>query len=156
MNANSNASSAQPEEQIIIKGESLTKLAYLRFKKNKMAMGSLIFIVVVILMAAFAPLVAPSHYADGNFMDQYIAPGENFLMGSDILGRDVFSRLIYGARISLSMAIIGAFTSFIIGVCYGLVSGFFGGKVDEWMMRVVDILYRTWSQPSNSQLGSYD
>lgn len=62
-------------------------------------------------------------------------------MGCDFMGRDVFSRLIYGARVSLSAALVGAFTSFFIGVTYGLVSGFSGGKIDNAMMRFVDIMY---------------
>ncbi len=125
------------------KSENLTKLAYYRFIKNKMAVVSVIFIIALIIVAAFAPFFAPQHYAEEDFLQGYLAPGANkeFILGTDFLGRDYLSRIIYGARVSVAVAIIGAFTSFVIGVIYGLISGYIGGKVDEWMMRIVDILY---------------
>ncbi len=125
------------------KSENLTKLAYYRFVKNKMAALSAVFIIVLIIVAIFAPYIAPKHYADDDFLSGYLAPGveEEFILGTDFLGRDYLSRIIYGARVSIAVAIIGAFTSFLIGVVYGLISGYLGGRVDEWMMRVVDILY---------------
>ncbi len=128
-------------KKAVDKGESLAKLAFYRFRKNKLAMGSFIFIVVLILLAIFAPFFAPKHYAEDDFLSTYLAPNAEFWMGTDFLGRDVMSRIIYGTQVSLTVAIVGAMTSFIIGVTYGLVAGFFGGKVDEWMMRFVDVLY---------------
>ena len=71
----------------------------------------------------------------------YLKPGEEgFLLGTDFLGRDVWSRVLYGTRISLTVAICAALASFLIGVSYGLVAGYYGGKLDEWMMRFVDVL----------------
>jgi len=67
--------------------------------------------------------------------DNYAKPGDKYLLGADFMGRDVLSRIIYGARISLSVGIIGALTSFIIGILYGVISGYYGGKVDNIMMR---------------------
>ena len=123
------------------KGESLGKLALQRFLRNKIAMVSAIFIILLILVAIFAPYVAPKHYAEEDFFASYEMPGENFLLGSDFLGRDFLSRIIYGTRISLTVGVIGALTAFMIGLLYGITSGYIGGKVDEWMMRIVDILF---------------
>ncbi len=123
------------------KGESLSLLAWYRFKKNKLAVASSVFIGLLILVAIFADWVAPSHYAAEDFMSSYLKPGKDFLLGTDFLGRDLLSRIIYGARVSLSVAVIGTLTSFIVGVSYGIVSGYFGGKIDNLMMRIVDILY---------------
>ncbi len=123
------------------KGESLTRLAFFRFRRNKLALASTLFIVALVLGAVFAPWVAPRHFAEEDFFSTYLPPSGEFLLGTDFLGRDVFSRIIYGTRVSLTVAVVGALTSFIVGVCYGLFSGYLGGRMDEWMMRVVDILY---------------
>jgi oligopeptide transport system permease protein len=93
------------------------------------------------IISIFAPFIAPYHFADGSFIHNYEKPGEKYLLGADFMGRDVLSRIIYGTRISLSVGIIGALTSFFIGVLYGLISGYYGGKVDNVMMRIVDIMY---------------
>jgi len=109
--------------------------------KNKMAVLGVIIIIALFLLAVFAPYIAPSHYAEGSLKDNYAKPGDKYLLGADFMGRDVLSRIIYGTRISLSVGIIGALTSFIIGILYGVISGYYGGKVDNIMMRFVDIMY---------------
>ncbi|OQY41041.1 hypothetical protein B6228_00445 [Candidatus Atribacteria bacterium 4572_76] len=109
--------------------------------KNKMAVLGAIIIIVLLILAIFAPYIAPYHYAKGSLKDNYAKPGDKYLLGADFMGRDVLSRIIYGTRISLSVGIIGALTAFIIGVLYGLISGYYGGKIDNIMMRIVDIMY---------------
>ena len=120
---------------------NLWKDAFRRMCKNKMAVLGMIIIMVLLIIAIFAPYVAPYHYADGSLKDNYAKPGTKYLLGADFMGRDLLSRIIYGTRISLSVGIVGAVTAFIIGVLYGVVSGYYGGKIDNVMMRFVDIMY---------------
>ena len=120
---------------------SLWKDAFRRMCKNKMAILGAIIIVTLLVLAIFAPYIAPYHYAEGSLKDNYAKPGDKYLLGADFMGRDVLSRIIYGTRISLSVGIVGALTSFIIGILYGVISGYYGGKVDNIMMRFVDIMY---------------
>ena len=120
---------------------NLWKDAFRRLCKNKMSVLGGIIIIILAILSIFAPYIAPYHYADGSFMNNYEKPGERYLLGADFMGRDVLSRIIYGTRISLSVGMIGALTSFFIGVLYGLISGYYGGKVDNVMMRIVDIMY---------------
>jgi len=120
---------------------NLWKDAFRRLLKNKMAVLGGIIILVLLALAIFAPYIAPYHYAEGSLLDNYAKPGTKYLLGADFMGRDLLSRIIYGTRISLSVGIVGALTAFIIGVFYGVVSGYYGGKVDDIMMRFVDIMY---------------
>jgi len=121
---------------------NLWKDAFRRLCKNKMAVLGGIIIIALLVIAIFAPYVAPYHYTDGSLKDNFAKPGSTkFLLGADFMGRDLLSRIIYGTRISLSVGIVGAVTAFIIGVLYGVVSGYYGGKADNVMMRFVDIMY---------------
>lgn len=127
-----------PRQEI---GESLTRLALYRFLKNKLALISFFFIIFLILVAIFADFLAPMHYAEADFFANFEKPGERFPWGADFMGRDVLSRVIYGTRISLAVGIVGALTSFCMGVSVGTISGYLGGRADNWIMRVVDVLY---------------
>ncbi len=131
------------DETVILKRPevSLWKDAFRRMCKNKMSVLGAIIIIALLILAIFAPYIAPYHYAEGNLKDNYAKPGDKYLLGADFMGRDVLSRIIYGTRISLSVGIIGALTSFIIGILYGVISGYYGGKIDNIMMRFVDIMY---------------
>jgi oligopeptide transport system permease protein len=120
---------------------NLWKDAFRRMCKNKMAVLGAIIIAILIVVAIFAPYIAPYHYAEGSLIDNYAKAGAKYLLGADFMGRDLLSRIIYGTRISLSVALIGAVTAFIIGVTYGVISGYYGGKIDNVMMRIVDIMY---------------
>jgi oligopeptide transport system permease protein len=115
--------------------------AFRQLLNNKVAVVSTIFIILLILMAIFADVVAPFGFAEGRLIDNYAQPGTEYFLGADFMGRDVLSRTIYGARVSLSVAIVAATVSLIVGVVYGLIAGFFGGRIDELMMRTVDFLY---------------
>lgn len=123
------------------KTDSLWKDAFRRLLKNKVAVVGGIFIILLALVAVFAPIIAPYHFAEGNFDTTYEPPGREYLLGADFLGRDMLSRLIYGTRISLLVGTLGALFAFTIGTLYGTISGYAGGKVDNVMMRIVDILY---------------
>ncbi len=120
---------------------NLWKDAFRRLLKNRMAVLGGIIVIVLLILSIFATYIAPYHYADGSLKDNYAKPGAKYLLGADFMGRDVLSRIIFGTRISLSVGIVGAVTAFIIGVLYGVVSGYYGGKIDNVMMRFVDIMY---------------
>ena len=103
---------------------------------------ALALLLTVAGLAIFAPLVASHHYAEQDLNAQYLPPGEGgHLLGTDLQGRDLYSRTLYGARVSLLVAVAATLVSLLIGVTYGLVSGYVGGRTDSLMMRAVDVLY---------------
>jgi len=96
----------------------------------------------IALLSVFAPVVSTHHYAAQDLVAQYLPPGEGgHLLGTDLEGRDLWSRLVYGSRVSLLVALAATIVSIVIGVTYGLISGYAGGRADGLMMRFVDILY---------------
>ena len=112
-----------------------------RLKKNKVSVASAWIIIVTCLVGLFAEWIAP-HPFDEQYIENILQPpGGQFLLGTDNLGRDLLSRLIYGARMSMAVGILTAIISLIFGTLYGSISGWVGGKVDSLMMRVIDILY---------------
>jgi oligopeptide transport system permease protein len=139
------------------KRESLFRDAFGRLVKNRAAVIGGIIIILLILMAVFAPFVAIKSFEVQVLTDQNKVPewilkifptmkpyaqiANAYPLGADYVGRDLFSRIVYGARVSLSVAFIGPLISLGIGVLYGSISGYFGGRVDNVMMRIVDILY---------------
>ena len=115
--------------------------AFRQLVKNRMAVVSGIFIILLILVATLAPFIAPYHFRTTNLKNNYVRPESRYPLGADELGRDVLSRTIYGARVSLSVAFVAGSVSLVIGIVYGLVSGYLGGRVDNIMMRIVDFIY---------------
>lgn len=116
--------------------------AWRRLRKNRLAVAGLIVIALLTLIAIFAPLIAPHTYREVVYSGKTNAgPGEAGLMGADNLGRDVFSRLLYGSRISLSVGLIVQIVVVGIGVPLGALAGYFGGWVDTLVSRLVDIMY---------------
>ena len=142
---------------ITAKGESLWADAMRRLLRNKAAVIGGTIVILLFLAAIFAPAIAPKSFEEQVLSDQNTVPewiisvfpsiepyariNNDYPLGADYVGRDLFSRILYGARISLSVALIGPLISMLIGVIYGSLSGFFGGRVDNIMMRIVDILY---------------
>lgn len=115
--------------------------AWLRLKKNKMATLGLAVIIALILIAVFVPIFSSHTYDEQNLMMPNQPPSLEHWFGTDNLGRDIFIRVLYGARISLAIGIVASLINFFIGVIYGGISGFCGGKIDRVMMNIVDILY---------------
>ncbi|EKB55256.1 ABC transporter permease [Facklamia hominis] len=112
---------------------------FLTFKKNKLAMFGLVVLVLVALMAIFVPIFSPYTYSEQT--SQYnAAPSSQFWFGTDNLGRDIFVRAWVGARISLFIGLSAALVNVLIGVVYGSIAGLAGGKVDNLMMRICDVL----------------
>ncbi|MES2964372.1 MAG: ABC transporter permease [Bdellovibrionota bacterium] len=122
-------------------GKSLWSDAWKRLKRNRGAVVSLWFIIFVCLMAIFAPWLAPYSFETQNIDRALMAPDGQNLLGTDSLGRDQLSRIMYGARMSMSVGVFTAIFSLIFGSVYGAASGWLGGWVDSVLMRIIDILY---------------
>ena len=120
---------------------SLWSDAFRRLIKNKAAVGGAIVLVILFILAALAPWIAPYPYAYQNLDLGASPPSAEHLLGTDILGRDLYSRILYGARISLLVGFVATTVALFIGVTWGLIAGYFGGKIDTVMMRIVDVLY---------------
>ncbi|MDR2535228.1 MAG: ABC transporter permease [Treponema sp.] len=109
-----------------------------RFCKHKFAVAGLVVIGLLIICAVFAPLIAPENpYAIGN--DFSAAPGKEHILGTDQIGRDVLSRLIYGSRVSVSVGVGAVLIATVLGILLGLESGYFGGFMDMLIMRIADV-----------------
>ena len=115
--------------------------AWRSFRKNKAAVIGLVFIVFIVIVAIAAPVLAPSGYAEQDLLAVTQPPSREHLLGTDQLGRDILSRMIYGARVSLLVGFVVQIVILAIGVPVGLIAGYFPGKIDTFLMRVVDVLY---------------
>lgn len=113
---------------------------WVRLRKNKMAVGSAGFLLILILVAIFAPLIAPYGANQQNINIMLQKPSAAHWFGTDAFGRDVLSRVIYGSRISLEVGFVAVVFSVTIGGIVGAISGFYGGKLDNIIMRFMDIL----------------
>ena len=145
------------------KGESLWMDAWKRLRRNKPAIMGLIVIIFWILVAIFAPAITTRPYdlqvlADNNAAPRwvidmfpqmkakgdeggYVTVAEDFVLGADNLGRDLLTRIVYGARVSLAVAFLGPLTALIVGLAVGLLAGYAGGRLDNFLMRIVDLMY---------------
>jgi len=120
---------------------SLFKDALIRLTTNKLSLFSLIYILLLVVVAMITPFIAPYDYAYQDLALGASAPSSNHLLGTDTLGRDLLTRMMYGSRISLMVGFLATSVALIIGVIWGTIAGFSGGKTDAIMMRVVDTLY---------------
>src|SRR5690348_16240284 len=111
-----------------------------RFAANRLALAGAVIVVLLFLIAAAAPLIAPWDPYDFDAKHVLEAPSRLHLLGTDGLGRDVLSRMIYGARVSLLVGFVAIGISTLVGVSLGAISGFFGGIVDTIIMRFVDLM----------------
>ncbi len=110
-----------------------------RFRKNKLAMAGLVMLAILILCALFANYIAPFHYDEQNLPAAFESPSLRHLMGTDNLGRDIFSRIIYGTRTSLSIALVAVLVATLAGGLMGAVAAFYGGVLDNVIMRFLDV-----------------
>jgi oligopeptide transport system permease protein len=115
--------------------------AWSRLRLNKAAMAGLAIILVLVVLAILAPLLTPYNYGDGNLLAGTQGPSRDHLLGTDQLGRDIFTRLLYGARVSLTVAVAAQIVIVVIGVPVGLLTGYVGGWLDMAVMRVIDAIY---------------
>ena len=123
------------------KGSSLWHDAWLRLRKNKLALFGGSVLLFMIVVALLTPWIAPYSYEAQNLDLGASAPSAAHWLGTDIFGRDVLTQIMYGGRISLAVGFIATAVALLIGVTWGAVAGYVGGRVDAVMMRLVDILY---------------
>ena len=114
--------------------------AFRRLKKNKVAMASLIVLLILVLMCIVQTMIAGDNYKIQNLDEMNLGPSLKHLFGTDSLGRDLFDRIWIGGRVSLLIAFVGTLIECTFGILYGGISGYFGGKLDSIMMRIVEIL----------------
>jgi oligopeptide transport system permease protein len=124
-----------------VRVEGFWASAWRQFRQNRLAVISLGFIIALTLVAIFVPPLLPQSYADQDLQASLQGPSWDHPAGTDALGRDLMTRLIYGARISLTVGIVVQLVILAIGVPLGLLAGYKGGKVDTIIMRSVDVLY---------------
>ena len=120
---------------------NLWKDAFNRLISNKFSLFGLIYIIFIVVLALLTPLIAPYDYALQDLDLGPSGPSSEHWLGTDTLGRDLLTRMMYGSRISLMVGFLATTVALLIGVVWGTVAGFSGGKVDTVMMRIVDVLY---------------
>lgn len=123
------------------KSTSPWQIALRRLMRNHLAVFGFFVVLVIFLMSFFAPLITFYSYQEQNLANAGLPPSLDHWFGTDLLGRDVFSRILYGGRISFLVGFIATLVSLGIGVTYGAISGWAGGALDRFMMRVVEIIY---------------
>ena len=125
----------------IPKGSSLWKNGMRRFFKNRVAIAGCVFLGVLAILSLCAPLIAPFSFEAQDLSLGAVGPNATHWLGTDILGRDLFTRILYGGRISLLVGLCATGVSVLIGVTYGAIAGYRGGLLDTVMMRFVDVMY---------------
>ena len=134
------AAKSEQKYELVRESVSFGKDVWRRLKKDKLAMIGLCIVIFITLIAILAPVLTPYDYATQDLYNQNQLPSAEHYFGTDQFGRDVFTRVLYGARISMTVAYVSTVTTLVIGALYGGISGFIGGKVDLFMMRIVEIL----------------
>ena len=121
-------------------GHSLWTDAWRRLRRNRLAVAGAAVLAVLAILCAFGPIFAQSYQETRLYLGA-TPPSRAHWLGTDYLGRDLLSRVLYGGRISILVGLVATFVALVIGVTYGAIAGFVGGKTDALMMRIVDILY---------------
>lgn len=127
-----------PQERFT-RADSMTAFYWRRFRKHTMALFGGIVAVLMVFMVAAAPLLTPYSPTDQNLRDRFHPPSAEHWMGTDDLGRDMWTRVLYGGRISLTVGLLAMGISIVVGAVVGLVSGYYGGWVDSLLMRITEI-----------------
>lgn len=122
-------------------GTSLWRDAWHRLSRNRLALGSLFLLTFMVIVAILTPWVAPYSYQEQNLALGASPPSWQHWLGTDVLGRDMLTHIMYGGRVSLMVGFVATAVALVIGVLYGTIAGYLGGRVDAVMMRLVDILY---------------
>jgi peptide/nickel transport system permease protein len=134
------ASLAEPIGVEDIRAASLLRDATTAFRRNRLAMAGLLFVLLLALLAIFAPLVSPYNPYIVDLDNQLLPPSLQHWLGTDNFGRDVLTRIIYGARISLVVGLVPSFIALVIGTAMGILSGYVGGRTDFVVMRLADMM----------------
>lgn len=122
------------------KKENMFVLSMKRLFQNKVAVFGLLVLLILILGSVFAPFIAPYKYDEMDMTSINAAPSVEHIFGTDSIGRDIFSRLLYGGRYSLFMGLVCSLLSCILGTIIGCIAGYFGGRVDNVIMRLCDVI----------------
>lgn len=122
------------------KPDTLTKIFLRKFLKNKLAVIGFIMMLIIILAAVFAPWITPYTFEEQNLMNKLAPPSSDYWLGTDRYGRDIFTRLLYGGRVSLIVAFGAVAGAMVIGITVGALAGYFGGIIDALLMRIVDVV----------------
>lgn len=124
----------------LIRKNSSLYLTLVRLKRNRLAVFGLLIMAVIILGAVFAPWIAPYHYAAQDLMEAFEPPSWRHPLGTDDFGRDILSRIIYGAQISLQVGLFAVSLAMVSGGVLGAIAAYYGGRVDNVIMRLMDVL----------------
>lgn len=128
-------------EKIAYESSTYLQDAWKRFKQNKLALIGLVFLLIMLVLSIVVPMISPYTYDGQDMTLQHAGMSMDHLLGTDKFGRDMLVRIMYGGRISLAVGFAAAVISLFVGVVYGAISGYCGGKVDMVMMRIVDAMY---------------
>lgn len=129
------------DEDVYEAGTSLWADAWYRLQRNRLALFGLTVLLLLIVLSLLTPWIAPYDYAEQNLELGATPPSFEHWMGTDVFGRDLLTRILYGGRISLMVGVVATAVALIIGVLWGTIAGYAGGRIDAWMMRTVDVLY---------------
>ena len=119
---------------------SMSKIAFMKFRKNKLAIMGAVVLIILVLFAIFAPVLTSYKIDDIDLYSITIEPSSEHILGTDEIGRDVFTRLIYGGRVSLGVGVFATLIQVFIGTVLGALAGYYGGIVDTIIMRLVDVI----------------
>jgi ABC-type dipeptide/oligopeptide/nickel transport system permease subunit len=112
-----------------------------KFRRNRNAVAGSVIVAFVVLVAVFARLIAPYDYDETDILSTWAHPSREHLLGTDALGRDILARLIVGAQVSLTVAVAVLAITLTVGILLGMIAGYFGGRLDSLIMRVVDVIF---------------
>ena len=139
--AQQTAAGAFEKAGVSLKRSSLWGDAWHRMIRNKLAVIGGVLVLTLILIDIFAPLLMRYGYSRQHIVDQFVHPNHTYWFGTDQLGRDLYSRVLYGARISITIGVLTMLFATIIGVAVGSAAGYYSGRVDNYLMRIVDVWY---------------
>lgn len=128
------------DPKINYRPDTLKKIIYRKFIKNKLAAIGSVLLALIVASAILAPLLTPYQPETIDVLNKLQPPSSEHFLGTDTLGRDTFTRLLYGARISLLVGFASMAGSIFIGTVVGAVAGYYGGRVDAWIMRIIDVI----------------
>lgn len=129
-----------PEEEDVVKKRSQFKEVWRRFRRNKQAMIGMVMLLILIFAAVFADFIAPYDPLKQDIINRLQPPSAGHFFGTDELGRDIFSRILFGSRISLTVGLIAVSLSSVAGCALGAIAGYYGGAIDNVIMRCTDVL----------------
>ena len=123
-----------------VQARTPAQLAWRRFKTSRLALLGVIMLTIIVLLSVLAPWIAPHGQNEIDLFNIKASPSREYLLGTDALGRDVFSRLLYGGRMSLAIGVAAALICTVVGILFGAIAGYYGGWVDGAIMRFVDLM----------------